>query len=248
MGYSDERDAPVNILIVEDELPIQKLLSSCVREVDDTIEIYISDSSIGALEIAKEKTIDIFLLDIQLTDYKGTRLAKELRAMEQYQYAPMIFATALANEELNTYREIKCYSFLIKPFTKDEVKQTITEAIGFRNNFGERTKTIRIEQKSHIFEYDLKDIVYIESFGKKMVLHLLAAQNAVTTEKISGYTLKGMLELINDDEFVQSHKSYIINKRFVAQIAKVEGQIYLKYVQQPIPIGNKFRDLIVGDI
>ena len=237
----------MNILIVEDELPIQKLLSSCVHEVDETIEIYISDSSSEALKIAKEKAIDIFLLDIQLTDYKGTQLAKELRAMEQYQYTPMIFATALANEELNAYREIKCYSFLIKPFTKKEVKQTISEAIDYRNNFGERTKTIRIEQKSHIFEYDLKNIVYIESFGKKMALHLRTAQNSIMTETISGYTLKAMISLINDDEFIQAHKSYIINKRLITQIAKVEGLIYLKDVQQPIPIGNKFRDQIVGD-
>lgn len=236
----------MKILIVEDELHIQRLLSTCVHEVDDSIQIYVSASSIDALEIAQAHVIDIFILDIQLTDYKGTQLAKELRAIERYQYTPMIFATALANEELNAYREIKCYSFLIKPFTKEEVKQTISESIDYQNHVGGQTKTIRIEQKSHIFEYDLKDIVYIESYGKKMALHLLTAQNGVTTETISGYTLKGMLELINDDEFIQTHKSYIINKRFVVQIAKVKGQIVLKDVQQPIPIGNKFRDQIVG--
>lgn len=237
----------MNILIVEDELHIQKLLSACICEVDDTAEIYMSDSSLGALEIAKEKSIDIFLLDIQLIDYKGTELAKELRAMEQYQYTPMIFATALANEELNAYREIKCYGFLIKPFTKEEVKLIISDAIHYRNNFAEPKRTIRIEQKSHIFEYDLKDIVYIESFKKKMALHLRTGQNGITTEVISGYTLKGMLELMNDDAFIQCHKSYLINKRFIVQIAKVEGQVVLKDVKQPIPIGNKFRDQLVGD-
>lgn len=237
----------MNILIVEDELHIQKLLSACICEVDDTAEIYMSDSSLGALEIAKEKSIDIFLLDIQLIDYKGTELAKELRAMEQYQYTPMIFATALANEELNAYREIKCYGFLIKPFTKEEVKLIISDAIHYRNNFAEPKRTIRIEQKSHIFEYDLKDIVYIESFRKKMALHLRTGQNGITTEVISGYTLKGMLELMNDDAFIQCHKSYLINKRFIVQIAKVEGQVALEDVQQPIPIGSKFRDQLVGD-
>lgn len=237
----------MNILIVEDELHIQKLLSACICEVDDTAEIYMSDSSLGALEIAKEKSIDIFLLDIQLIDYKGTELAKELRAIEQYQYTPMIFATALANEELNAYREIKCYGFLIKPFTKEEVKLIISDAIHYRNNFAEPKRTIRIEQKSHIFEYDLKDIVYIESFKKKMALHLRTGQNGITTEVISGYTLKGMLELMNDDAFIQCHKSYLINKRFIVQIAKVEGQVVLKDVKQPIPIGNKFRDQLVGD-
>lgn len=237
----------MKILVVEDDVHIQELIVSCIHEVDETIQTFTSTSSVDALQIAKENLIDIFLLDIQLTDYKGTQLAKELRAMSQYQYTPMIFATALANEELNAYREIKCYSFLIKPFTKEEVKQVLSEAIQYHEQFGEPTKTIRIEQKSHIFEYDLKDIVYIESFRKKMTLHLYTGQNGITPETISGYTLKGMLELINDDGFIQAHKSYLINKQFVTQIDKVAGLIYLKGVQQPIPIGNKFRDQIVGN-
>lgn len=237
----------MNILIVEDDPNIQKLLSSSICEVNDTTKIYMSDSSLGALKIAKENLIDIFLLDIQLTDYKGTELAKELREMEQYRYTPMIFVTALANEELYAYREIKCYSFLIKPFTKKEVKQAISEAIDYRNHFSKKPKTIRIEQKSHIFEYNLKDIIYIESFRKKMVLHLQTNQNGVTTEEISGYTLKGMLELINDDEFIQCHKSYLINKRYIVQISKVEEQIVLKNVEQSIPIGNKYRDQLMGN-
>lgn len=238
----------MNILIVEDELNIQKLLSSCIREVDDSARIYISNSSLGALKVAKENLIDIFLIDIQLIDYKGTQLAKELREMKQYQYTPMIFATALANEEINAYREIKCYSFLIKPFTKEEVKQTISEAIDYRNNSAEPKRTIRIEQKSHIFEYDLKDIVYVESFGKKMALHLRTAENGVMMEMISGYTLKGILKLLNTEEFIQVHKSYIINKNFIVQIKKAEGLIVLKNIQLTLPMGNKFRDSLLGDV
>ncbi|GIN74078.1 DNA-binding response regulator [Bacillus sp. J14TS2] len=238
----------MNILIVEDDINIQKLIISSIQEVESDVEVYTTDRSMSALEIATENSIDIFILDIQLTDYKGTKLAKELRTMEQYRYTPMIFATALANEEINAYREIKCYSFLIKPFTKEEVKQTISEAIDYRNHFSEKIKSIRIEQKSHIFEYNLSDIIYIESFRKKMTLHLQTDQNGITIEEISGYTLKGMLELINDAQFVQCHKSYIINKSYIVQISKVEGQIALKNVQQSIPIGNKFRTQLLGNI
>ncbi len=234
----------MKLLVVEDDVHIQKLITSCIHDIDDAIQIHITDSSVGALRIAEENDIDIFLLDIQLTDYKGTQLAKQLREMTQYRYTPMIFVTALANEELNAYREIKCYSFLIKPFTKEELKQTIIDAIQYRNHFGEPKKTVRIEQKSHIFEYDLKDIVYVESFGKKMALHLRTAQQGVSTEMISGYTLKGMLELLDDDGFIQCHKSYIVNKSWIVQISKAESAIVLKGVQQSIPIGNKFRDAL----
>lgn len=237
----------MNILVVEDDSNIQKLMVSSIKDVTDTAQIFTSTSAAQALKIAQENVIDLFLFDIQLTDYKGTQLAKELRAIPAYQYSPMIFATALANEELNAYREIKCYSFLIKPFTSEEVKQVITEAINYREQFNKPKKTIRIEQKSHIFEYELDNILYIESFRKQMTLHLRTSQNDIVEEVISGYSLKGMLELIADDTFVQAHKSYIINKQFINKIDKGASFIYLKGIETSIPIGNKYRDQIVGE-
>lgn len=236
----------MKVLIVEDDTNIQKLITLCIVEIDPTIQIFVSESSIEALQIAKENTIDVFILDIQLTDYKGTELARELREIEKYLYTPMIFATALATEELNTYRQIKCYSYLIKPFTKEEVKEVIIGAIDYRHNLGERKKTIRIEQKSYIFEYDLKDIVYIESFGKKMILHLATGENRLIMESISGYTLKGIFTLLNSNEFIQCHKSYIINKKYITRIAKAEGTITLERAKQDIPIGQTFREKVLG--
>lgn len=236
----------MNILVVEDDLNIQKRVILSIKEVDESFQLFTSTSAAQALQIAKDNLIDLFFFDIQLTDYKGTQLAKELRGMSVYQYTPMIFATALANEELNAYREIKCYSFLIKPFTNEEVKQVVQEAIDYRQQFSKPKKTIRIEQKSHIFEYELEDILYIESFRKQMTLHLRTSQKGIIQEVISGYTLKGMLELIADDSFIQVHKSFLINQQHMTQIDKVAGLLYLKDLSTAIPIGNKYRDQIVG--
>lgn len=236
----------MNILIVEDDLNIQKIIGSSIQEIEKTIRLFTSTSAVEALQIAEENPIDVFIFDIQLTDYKGTKLAKEIRAIPVYQYVPMIFATALANEELNAYREIKCYNFLIKPFTSEEVKQVVTEAIDYRQQFSKPKKTIRIEQKSHIFEYELDNILYIESFRKQMTLHLRTSSNDIIKEVISGYTLKSMLELMVDDSFIQVHKSFIINQQHMTQIDKVAGLLYLKDVLTAIPIGNKYRDQIVG--
>ena len=57
----------------------------------------------------------------RLLDYRGTKLAKQLRSMPEYHFTPVLFAAALASEELAAYREIKCYAFLIKPFSTDSL-------------------------------------------------------------------------------------------------------------------------------
>ncbi|MFQ7550004.1 MAG: hypothetical protein ACLRMZ_06545 [Blautia marasmi] len=43
-----------------------------------------------ALQYAKSNDISVFILDIQLEDYKGTSLAKQLRKLQGYKYTPII--------------------------------------------------------------------------------------------------------------------------------------------------------------
>ncbi|SDS05869.1 two component transcriptional regulator, LytTR family [Paenibacillaceae bacterium GAS479] len=238
----------MNILIVEDDPHITKLMLSCVHEIDSSIRTITAVQSGEALNIARQEVIDLFILDIQLADYKGTQLAHQLRAMDQYSYTPIIFATALANEELTAFREIKCYSFLIKPFTKEEVIDLLRDTIRYSQHLDldQRKKTLRIEQKSYIFEYELERIVYVESFGKNLELHLKTSEDQVKSDRISGLSLKKMVELLDDHSFVQCHKSYIINTSYMTKIDKTEGLVELAGISQPIPIGHKYKDLLLN--
>src|SRR5690606_1705289 len=144
-----------NVLLVEDDVHIQELFKSAIQELEEPLKLYTSESSTKALQIATENVIDIFILDIQLTDYKGTQLAKQLREWEAYAYTPMIFATALAGEELLAYREFKCYHYLIKPFTKEEIKQVLKDVIAYKKHLSEPSKNIQLEQKGFILELNL---------------------------------------------------------------------------------------------
>ena len=241
----------MNILIAEDEPHIEKLLISCVQEVSPSADIYTTGRSSEALNIARNQAIDLFILDIQLEDYKGTLLAHELRSMERYSYTPIVFATALANEELTAYRQIKCYSFLIKPFTKEEVINALHDTIRYSQHLAldqrDKPRMLRIEQKSHIFEYEQDLIVYIESFGKHLELHVKSAQeSSIRSDRISGLSLKKMTEMLGDDTFAQCHKSYIINTSYISKIDKSEGFVVLTGVSAAIPIGNKFRDALMN--
>lgn len=51
----------MNLLVVEDDLHIQKLMISSIHEIDEAIQIFTSTSAVEALKIAKENAIDIFL-------------------------------------------------------------------------------------------------------------------------------------------------------------------------------------------
>ena len=74
----------MNLLLVEDDVHIQKLFRVAIEELEEPIDVHMSESSNKALQIATENVIDLFVIDIQLTDYKGTQLAKQLREIEAY--------------------------------------------------------------------------------------------------------------------------------------------------------------------
>lgn len=237
-----------HILVIEDDEKIQEFLTSALLEVNADFRIHISASAAKALQLAKEYSISLFIIDIQLLDYKGTDLAKELRELKEYKYTPMIFATAIATEELRAYRELKSFGYLIKPFTKAEVKQVVNEVLDYLHNIQLSPQTVRIEQKGMIFEYRLKDISYIESFGKKMVMHMKTLQGNQVTETIVGYTLKGILVLLKEGPFQQCHKSFIVNTNSIELINKAENTVKLSGVNQVLPIGTKFRNTILSAV
>ena len=129
--------------------------------------------------------------------------------MPEYKYTPIIFETALAGEELSAYRDVKCYSFLVKPFGEEEFVTAFRDALGLSKQMSQQAKTIQIEQKQFILEYVTQDIAYIEAFGKKLVIHTSSRLSGIKEDTISGYTLSGLLALLDDPAFVQCHKSYI---------------------------------------
>ncbi|MGE7921509.1 LytR/AlgR family response regulator transcription factor [Viridibacillus sp. NPDC093762] len=233
----------MNVLIIEDDQAIQKFLKNTLEILPQEFKIYHTESAAEALNLAKNIEMDFFIVDIQLVDYKGTDLVKQLRTMPTYMYTPIVFETAVLTEELYAYRELKCFYYLVKPFTQLECQKVIQDVLQYLSHIQIDEKKLRIEQKGFIFEYQLKDLLYIESFGKKIFLHIKRDGNLMK-EMISSYSLKAIMEKL-DNRFIQVHKSFIINQDMVEQIDKVEQTIRLRDEDTLIPIGLKYRHYIV---
>lgn len=234
------------VLLVEDNTSTVKKIVRYIDNISADLEVHSVSEAGEALQYAKANDVSLFILDIQLEDYKGTSLAKQLRELPEYKYTPIIFETALAGEELSAYRDVKCYSFLVKPFGEEEFAAAFRDALGLSKQMNQQAKTIQIEQKQFILEYATQDIAYIEAFGKKLVIHTSSRLSGIKEDTISGYTLSGLLALLDDPAFVQCHKSYVVNKSHIEKIDKSERKIFLKGFTDTIPIGNKYQAELWG--
>lgn len=231
-------------LVVEDDANVQQFLVTMLKRLDSNIHIFMTDSANEALKIAHEKKIDFFIVDIQLVDFKGTDLVKKIRMLAAYQFTPIVFETGIATEELYAYRELKCFYYLIKPYTETEFYRVMEDVFAYLNH---TTTTLdetilKIEQKGFLFEYYLRDLYYIESFGKKLCLHV-KRDGMLEEVMISSYSLKRVLELL-DARFVQVHKSFIVNRNHVEMVNWAAQVLKLRGTDKDIPIGLKFQDVL----
>lgn len=230
-----------HIVLVEDNPSAAALIRQYVEQLPSNHCLTIFSNATPALAWANSHPTDLFILDIQLPDYRGTELGRQLRAMSEHRFTPILFTTELAGEELAAYREIKCYDFLVKPFTQAQFCQAVISALELGSRLTPPPAILRVEQKQFVFEYEVKNILYIESFGKRAVIHSTAGDH-VLSDSISGYSLTSLLELAGPGCLIQCHKSYLINPVRLSRIDKRARQLWLTGCQNPIPVGEKYRN------
>ena len=228
------------ILLVEDDTAASGLIQQYMGALYGEHQLAICSTAAAALNWSNEHPVDLFILDIQLPDYRGTELGKQIRAMPRYRFTPILFTTELAGEELGAYREIKCYDFLVKPFTQEQFTNAVSDALDLGKQMRKAVPVLRIEQKQFLFEYGLEQILYIESFGKKAVIHSMS-QGKELNDQISGYSLVRLLEMVGPGNLVQCHKSFLINPIYITKIDKSSKTLWLKHCKDPIPIGEKYQ-------
>lgn len=235
-----------HILLVEDNDTAVALIAKCIADLSIKHHLAVFMAAAAALDHARENRVDLFILDIQLLDYRGTELAKQLRAMPEYRFTPILFTTELSGEELSAYREIKCYDFLVKPFTQAEFSRAFLAALDLGNHMQAAPAVLRIEQKQFVFEYEYRQILYLESFGKRVVIHTLTDDGRTLSDSISGYGLSKLLKTAGPERLVQCHKSFLVNPARINRIDKGNRLLYLNGCETAIPIGEKFQQNLLG--
>lgn len=229
-----------NILLVEDDESAATLIEQFMEQLSSGHRLTIFSNAAQALAWGKTHQIDLFILDIQLPDYRGTELGKQLRSMPEYRFTPILFTTELSGEELSAYREIKCYDFLVKPFNEQQFHEAVTAALEMGENLTKPPAILRIEQKQFVFEYDLKTVLYIESFGKRAVIHT-TVDGEIVSDSISSYSLARLLDLAGPGHLLQCHKSFLVNPLRISKLDKRASQLWLTGCDTAIPIGERYR-------
>ena len=77
-----------NVLLVEDNPNAVKKIVQYISKISSELAVVSFAEAGAALQYAKDNEVSLFILDIQLEDYKGTSLAKQLRQLPEYNIRP----------------------------------------------------------------------------------------------------------------------------------------------------------------
>ncbi len=129
-------DRPVRLLLVEDHKMNQLVARKTLEKQWPDMDITIADNGKIAIDMLKEKTFDIILMDIQMPVMDGYEATKFIREQMPKAIAelPILAMTAHAYVSKDEkFREIGMDDFVLKPFDPEQLFQKIVKYINIKN-------------------------------------------------------------------------------------------------------------------
>ncbi len=194
---------------------LEKMLESIFINKKFEAQIVLSTTHPDELvNYIRNNTVNVVILDIDLkSKISGLDLANMIRKKDKNVY--IIFTTGHLEYGLMAYR-YKTFDYLPKPITAERLEDTLTRL--FEDVSGSRCNFVRLDNNKTIIKQD--SIQYIQKEGVKVIFHT----DTRTYETYSSFR-KILPQLPN--QFVQCHKSYIVNVQKVTDVNMSNNTILL---------------------
>ncbi|WML36636.1 LytTR family DNA-binding domain-containing protein [Clostridium sp. OS1-26] len=237
----------VNILVVEDDSKQRENIVKMIQGVDGDLNVYEAESKEQAIKTLQETYINFFYIDISLKNSSGLELAFEIRKMGKYKFNWIVFITTHIQYMLQAFKEIHCYDYIIKPYDKDEVIKMTKELIEGSHIHREQEKKdkhVIFDLKNGInIKLNVDEIIFIEINLRIMTVH---TQNG--NYEVKKLSLNKALKIINCDNIVQSHKSFVINTNHIKKIESISSKLWkinFSNCKEKAFLSYKFKDVIM---
>ena len=206
----------ITCVITDDEPMARKGLQSYVERVDFLSLTGVCEDAIQLNTLLKTQQPDLLLLDIEMPYLSGLDLLATLN-----QPPKVIVTSAYEQYALKGY-ELDVVDYLLKPISFERFLKGVNKVHDLlaRENTPDADASFFVKSEKQMRKISLRDILFVE----------------VLTHS----TLKRIGESLPDDQFLQTHKSYIIN---ADRVDLVEGN-RLRIESYQIPIARNLRDVV----
>ena len=218
-------------IIIEDEIPAQKILKNYLSKLPNIALLGTFKAAIEANSFLNSTSVDLVFLDVNLPDISGIDFIKTVKNPPA-----VIMTTAYPDYAVSSFELETIVDYLVKPFAFDRfVKATSKAEDRFaktKANFnGNDEESLFLNVDKTLHKIVLNEILYIES-DRNYITLITKGQKLSYIDSLKNWTLK-----LPSEQFIQIHKSYIIN---INQVDKISGnEIYIN--GNRLPIGRTYK-------
>jgi two-component system LytT family response regulator len=223
----------LKILIIDDETPARELLQNYLMRLEDVEIAGECENGFEAIKAVQEIQPDVLLLDIQMPKISGFELLEVLDPCPE-----VIFTTAFDQYAIKAF-EKNAVDYLLKPFSLERFSQAIEKArqrisqadaagddsIQYLKRQLEEDKQVldRVITRlgSKITVIPVEKIFYIEAEDDYVMIYSELGRH------LKERTMKYLIQHLPRGQFLQIHRSYIINLSQIASIELYEKNTHL---------------------
>ncbi len=220
----------IKCLIVDDEPPAIRLLEKYIAKVSFLELVATTTSSLEALQLIENKEVDLILSDIQMPNLTGIQLSKIVKDKVK-----IIFTTAYPQFALESY-DLDAIDYLLKPFEFERFYQAVLKVksedkVIVKKSDLDEYIFIKTGNKNSFEKVYINDIYYVEGLKNYVAIHLKDRQI------ITYNTLKHIEDYLSENNFIKTHKSYIISINHIDKTTT--DSVFIN--QNELPIGDTYR-------
>ncbi len=210
---------PLNILVVEDDLPSRVFISTILKGYFQNI--FMAENGQEGLEVFKEHSPDIIVSDIGMPVMNGLDMARYIRRINPR--VPIILTTAFDNKSvLLEAIELGINSYIIKPVQKEQmitVLENVSSSILIERQLKQQEDRLKV--LSSAVEHSLSFVLIFDKNGIiEYANPALCDSTGFSPEELIGNNIK-LLEVYDFDGYSAYHKA-------VNEFSEWQGELPVK--------------------
>jgi DNA-binding LytR/AlgR family response regulator len=212
-------------IVIDDERIAREGLNEFIKEFDFLENRGCFSNAHLALEKLKNETIDLIFLDIQMPLLNGLEFAKMITDKPSM----IVFTTAYSEYALKGYK-VNAVDYLLKPIFFEDFKSSVFKAKKMYDLLFQQENTIKplfFKENGVLVKVPPTQILYVQSMQNYIEIYLENRKRIIVH-----HTLKNILGQLPQQDFLQIHKSYIVNTKYITHIDG--ATLYLKEINLPI--------------
>jgi two-component system response regulator LytT len=222
---------PLSAVIVDDEQLARDELAYLLKSAGDVNVVAQGKNGLEAINLIKEHNPDLVFLDVQMPGLDGFGVIKKL-IDKKIPLPQIVFATAFDQYAVKAF-EVNAVDYLLKPFDKKRVAQSVQRAIAQQGADGlpakkidtivrmlqtPKTQTSKILLKAvgRMFLVDQREICYASI--EDGVITVVTAGPSGMEGHSNCRTLEELLDSLDPGLFWRAHRSYLVNINRIREV------------------------------